>query len=201
MWGALDVPSKSYLSAKVVSSFPSTYFLLPDKFTFFDRNGQMDELNLYDPSLWLENKWGFLADHPGSRAYDKLKEKLALAGEFYQKLHSKNNLRPSANQSSRWSKINWQIHSAYGVPTNDIGVYISSKEKIRFAFTKDQQKKSGIRNLFDTEVDGDGTLSRQTQRPPDWFENFGWKEYPHQAGHLQIIRDPGFIDWAAFLEN
>lgn len=201
-WGAPGIPNDSFLGSRVISSFPSTYYLTPNDAEFFVNDERL-RLNLKNSADWVENKWGALQDEEmdeeeNASAAAFVVHHVQQSAAFQAKIHAP--LRDETKQSLLASDRRIQIYIGEGFPTNEIGLELSSAPK-RFAFTEKQIRKStNSRTAIETNVDGDETVSTSSAQAPAYIVDLGGESFTRPAAHLAILRDGDHIDWKKFFE-
>lgn len=194
-YGAPGLPSKNYLSNKVISSFPSTYYLAPEKGVFYSHSEDVQPLDLKNFKMWSENKWGALQFSDAPEVKEFIQYHLNESIHYYAKLHAPLVTRPASSPLLK-------VLVGKGQPTNDQG-FIIGQSPLRFSFTLDQHKKNKLSTglLPNLDVDGDGTIATESARPPLYLIDLGAQIQYVEAEHLAIIRDPQFISIADFISD
>lgn len=217
-WGAPGLPSPSLLSAEVISSFPSTFYLMPSSAEIIEAHGIKRSISLYDTHLWLRNGWSVLQfPHLFNRfTADELhgfvRDHLETAKLFSEKLHAPVQYPPNNEAKS------FVVIQGRGFPTNELA-YVTSAEPLRLAFTRDQIRQFTL-DRFETYVDGDETVSVPSGEAPLYFHQlaahfaatsqssdkeqagagFSFEQLIFKKKHLDLLKSPrrGFYEeWIA----
>ncbi len=201
-WGAPGLPNDTFLGAKVISSFPSTYYLTPNSADFYLPNGELERIDLKNSDLWLKNKWGALQYDSGSVDFVEFHVRQSLA--FQNKIHG-----PLESSSVEILKhyADRRIHVYVGSEheTNELGLEISQSPR-RFAFSQKQIRRAARAMgqkmpSVSTNLDGDETVSTASAAAPKYLLVLGAESFTKRAAHLEILREGPHIDWQSFFQK
>lgn len=201
-FGAPGLPSSTYLGPRSVSSFPSSYYLTPDRGIFFTSSGDQQILELKNFQDWETGRWGALQFSQEVSTQEFVSHHLTESKRWYQKLHA-----PLSNHEKQFiKKLGPQakvlVYIGEGTPTNDRGVILKSPvSAIPFAFTFEQQKTLDLKFKIDTFVDGDETISKSSAQPPGYLVEGGWAQIQYrQKRHLELLKSEDSINWDYFFQ-
>jgi hypothetical protein len=206
-WGAPGLPSPTLLSADKIASFPSTFYLAPSKADFYFNDGKPRSLFLRDPDLWIKQGWGLLqfpsvfSKYSAEEVHSFIRYHVSEAELFYKRLHAPVSKCPEDIENS---VFNFQ---GKGVLTNELGIVIS-EFPMRFAFTKQQMKETKSK-FYETEIDGDGTVSFLSSTPPSYFlelshckyTSFKFQNLIFEKSHLDILKNTSNEFWTSFFNH
>lgn len=213
-WGAPGLPSPSLLSAEVISSFPSTFYLMPSSTETIEAHGRKRLISLHDTHLWLRSGWSLLQfpqllnRFTADELHGFVRYHLETAKLFSDKLHAPVQ-HPPHNEAKTIVVIQGR-----GFPTNELA-YVVSTEPLRLAFTRDQIRQFTL-DRFETDVDGDETVSVPSGEAPLYFQqlaahfaaasesrekdqasaSFSFEQFIFKKKHLELLKSPrrGFYE-------
>jgi len=180
-------PNTTLQSPLFFSTAPSTYYLLPPKeqMLAFDEKLQPLLLPLDDPEFWREKQLGLFqtrfefSKSEQATAFDFLKTHLSRSQRLHELM-----LSPSKNEAP--SKPLLSI-SGYGRPTMERGV---RHEETFLYYPRHIKKYRSDISSRTTFVDGDGTLSAESQVLPEAFLQLNPQIVPLRQEHLELLQSP-----------
>ena len=168
--------NRTLLSSLDYSTFKSSYFFLPDVGDDVAKTeeGKMVNLKIHEIENWEINDWGpfkFAAPEERPIVREFISKLMKRSKKFHELLKA-----PVQNEPSK--KIPLLHLWGVGNKTKEIATVFKNK-------------KGQIDYRFDSsgEVDGDGTVTKNSGRSLEYFKKFHYKGREEKDGHLEILSD------------
>ncbi|MES3036312.1 MAG: hypothetical protein V4736_00270 [Bdellovibrionota bacterium] len=176
------------------ATFESPYFLMPPegKLSLFDEDFKKIIVPVHSAQYWKDKQWGLFSPELQKRQKDSavvfnhLDTILKRVSTFYKKQFA-----PVINEPPKKSTVVYI--GTKGSPTDENGIDIGNKSPGNVAFyDKERTKYLPKLNPDKLKVDGDGSITTETQSLPTGIEKALTNTYFVNDGHLEILHSKEF---------